>query len=283
VAEHLLSRGFRHFGFCGYRRRYSPEGDLRCDAFQACIEEAGYRMDVCAVSEPSYDQREFGSWRKELAHIARWVRRLPKPAAIMACNDDRGLQVLEACRQIGVAVPDDVAVIGVDNDECLCSLSIPPMSSVDVNGEQIGYQAAVVLEKLMSRGSPPERVLVEPRCVVCRRSTDVLAVADQAVAAAIRFIRDHACEPIYIQDVTRHVHASRSALEHRFKEAIGRTVYQEIQRTRIALAQQLLADNNLPIKQVAQQTGFRSVQYMTRVFRATLRQTPGAYRRTVRR
>ncbi len=280
ATEHLLSRGFRHFGFCGYRRRYSADGDRRCDAFRACIEAAGFRADVCAVSEPSYGQRELGTWRQELALIARWIRGLPKPAAVMACTDDRGLQVLEACRQIKVAVPDEVAVVGVANDECLCSLSIPPMSSVDANAEQIGYRAATLLDELIDGGEPPEKVLLEPRCVICRRSTDVLAIEDQHVAAAIQYIRDHACEQIYIEDITRHVHVSRSALEYRFRQALGRTVGQEIQRTRIARAQQMLADNKLPIKQVADRAGFRTVQYMTRVFRATIRQTPGAYRRS---
>lgn len=281
AAEHLLSRGFRQFGFCGYRRRYSAEGDRRCDAFQACVQEAGCRADICAISEPSYGQRELGSWRQELGLIARWIRGLPKPVAVMACTDDRGLQVLEACRQIGVAVPDEVAVVGVANDECLCSLSIPPMSSVDGNPQQIGYRAAALLDELLDGGNPPEKVLIEPRTVVCRRSTDVLAVEDQQVSEAIRFIRDHACEPIHIPDVTSHVHLSRSVLERRFKQAIGRTVYQEIQRTRMAAAQQMLADNKLPIKQIAHRAGFKSVQYMTRVFRATIHQTPGAYRRAI--
>jgi LacI family transcriptional regulator len=281
ATEHLLSRGFRHFGFCGYRRRYSADGDRRCDAFRARIEAVGCKAEICAVSEPSYGQRELGSWRQELALIARWIRGLPKPVAVMACTDDRGLQVLEACRQIGVSVPDEVAVVGVANDECLCSLSIPPMSSVDVNAEQIGYRAATLLDELLDGGNSPEKVLLEPRGVICRRSSDVLAVEDQHVAEAIRFIRDHACEPIHIPDVTRHVQLSKSVLEHRFKQAIGRTVYQEIQRTRMAVAQQMLADNKLPIKQIAHRAGFKSVQYMTRVFRATIHQTPGAYRRAI--
>jgi LacI family transcriptional regulator len=279
VAAHLLSRGFRHFGFCGYRRGYSAAGDRRCDAFLTHIQSTGYRADVCAASEPSFGQRERGSWRRELGLIARWIRDLPRPVAVMACTDDRGLQVLEACRQIGVAVPDEVAVIGVANDECLCSLSIPPMSSVDVNAEQIGYRAATLLDELLDSGRVPAKVLIEPRGVVCRRSTDVLAIEDQQVAAAIQYIRDHACERVYIEDVTKRVHLSRSALELRFKQAIGRTVGQEIQQTRIARAQQMLAENKLPIKQVAQRAGFRSVQYMTRVFRAMIQQTPAAYRR----
>ncbi len=278
--QHLLDRGFRHFGFCGYRRRYSAAADRRCDAFLELAREAGCTADVCAVSdsEPTFGQ-ELRSWKKELRLIAGWIRSLPRPVGVMACTDERGLAVLEACRQIGVAVPDEVAVIGVANDECLCALSIPPLSSVDVSAEQIGYKAATVLEELMDGGNAPEQVLLEPRCVVSRRSTDILAVGDPTVAAALAFIRDHACEQIHVEDVARHVQLSRSSLEHRLKQAISRTVYQEIQRSRIFLAQQLLADSQLPIKQIAYQTGFNSVQYMTRAFRAAIQQTPGAYRR----
>lgn len=277
--EHLLDRGFRHFGFCGYRRRFSVAWDRRCDTFLALAKEAGCTVDVCAASAPSLGRNERNSWRRELATIARWVHGLPKPLAIMACTDDRGLQVLEACREMGVAVPEEVAVIGVANDECLCALSIPPLTSVDVSAEQIGYRAAVVLEKLMNGGDSPGQVLIEPQGVVCRQSTDTMAVNDQAVAEAIRFIRAHACDQIHIADVANHVHMARSALARRLKQAMGRTIHDEIQRTRIARVQQMLIETSLPLKQVAGQAGFSSVQYMTRAFRAETRQTPAAYRR----
>ncbi len=279
AAEHLMDRGFRHFGFCGYRRRFSAAGDRRGDSFVACAQAAGGTADVCAISEPSYGQQERGSWKRELAFIGRWIRSLPKPVGVMACTDDRGLQVLEACRQIGVAVPDEVAVIGVANDKCLCALAIPPLTSVDGNPEQIGYRASAVLEELMDGGAPPRKVLLEPRGVVCRQSTDVTATNDHHVQAAIRFIRDHACERIQIGDVARHANLSRSALEHRLKRTLGRTIHQEIHRTQVMCVRQMLAETNLPLKQVAARAGFSSVQYMTRAFRGTTGQTPGAYRR----
>jgi len=277
--EHLLDRGFRHFGFCGYRRRYSVAGDRRCDAFVALAQEAGCTAYVCAASEPSLGQTERHSWKRELAAIAGWIHSLPRPLAVMACTDDRGLQVLEACRQIGVAVPEEVAVIGVANDDCLCALSIPPLTSVDVAAEQLGYRAAALLEELMDGGKSPGQVLMEPKGVVCRQSTDTVAVRDQGVAEAIRFIRDHACQQITIDDVASHVHISRSVLENRLKQTIGRTIHKEIQRTRITRVQQMLVDTSLPLKQIAHQAGFSSIQYMTRAFRATTGKTPAAYRR----
>ncbi len=270
---------FSTLGFLRLPRRFSVAWDHRCDTFIALARQAGCTVDVCAASEPSLGRPERHSWNRELSAIVRWIGELPKPLAIMACTDDRGLQVLEACRQMGVAVPEEVAVIGVANDECLCALSIPPLTSVDVSAEQIGYRAAVLLEEMMNGGASPGQVLIEPHGVVCRQSTDTMAVNDQVVAEAIRFIRAHACEQIHIADVANHVHMARSALARRLKQAIGRTIHDEIQRTRIARVQQMLIETRLPLKQVAGQAGFSSVQYMTRALRAETRQTPAAYRR----
>ncbi|HOA74598.1 MAG TPA: DNA-binding transcriptional regulator [Phycisphaerae bacterium] len=277
--EHLFDRGFRRFGFCGYRRRFSVAWDQRCDTFVDLVRQAGCTVDVCVASEPSLGPSNRHTWKRELATIARWVRGLPKPLAIMACTDDRGFQVLEACREAGIAVPEEVAVIGVANDDCLCALSVPPLTSVDVADEQIGYRAAALLDELMNGGRNPGQVLVEPRGVICRHSTDTMAVSDQAVAEAIRFIRSHACEQIHIDDVANHVHMTRSVLARRLKQALGRTIHDEIQRTRIARVQEMLTETNLPLKQVAGHAGFSSVQYMTRAFRALTGQTPAAYRR----
>lgn len=280
--EHLLRQGFRHFGFCGYRRRYSAAGDRRCDTFVELARDAGCTAGVCAVSnaEPTAGC-EMRAWKRDIDIVSRWLRSLPRPVAVMACTDDRGLLVLEACRRIGAVVPDEVAVIGVANDECLCGLSLPPLSSVDLGAETVGYRAAALLDRLIDGGEAPTRLLVEPRDIVSRRSTDVLAVEDPVAAAALRFIRDHACEQLRVDDVARHVRLSRSSLKNRLKQVLGCTIHQEIQRTRIANAQRLLANSSMPIKQVAQLAGFSSVQYLTRAFRAAMQQTPSVYRRSL--
>jgi LacI family transcriptional regulator len=208
------------------------------------------------------------------------VAGLPKPVGIMTANDDRGLQLLDACRRVRAPVPDQVAVLGVDNDEYLCSLSLPSLSSIDINSEETGYQAAALLDQMMGGKRPPARLPeIEPAGVIVRRSTDVLATQDADVIRAVQFIREHACQPLRVPDVLDHVSVSRATLEPRFRDVLGRTIHQEIHRVRIERAKTLLVETDLPIKQVAQQAGFKTVQYLTRVFRAVAGQPPAAFRR----
>jgi LacI family transcriptional regulator len=189
--EHLATCGFKHFGFCGPPPRRNAWMDLRRDLFQQSVHEAGL---ACHVFD-TIPKAAANAWEVEQELIATWILRLPKPIGIMASNDDRGQQVLDACRRVNVLVPDDVAVIGVDNDEILCNLSSPPLSSVDINTQQVGYQAAALLERMMAgRPAPKQPLLLAPHGVVSRESTDVLATEDRELAAAIRHIREHACE-----------------------------------------------------------------------------------------
>lgn len=275
--EHLRERGFRQFGFCGILRGLDPAMDGRADKFCGHLEEAGLH---CSRFEP-----ERGSvWEREERRIAQWVRSLPKPAGVMTCNDNRGLQVLRACVSVGVAVPDQIAVIGAGNDDCLCSLSHPPLSSVDLGPEAIGYEAAALLDRMMSgRRAPAPRIQVPPRRIVTRRSTDVLATEDQAVVTAVRFIRSNAYDDICVGDVLRQVNLSRSALEPRLKQVIGRTIHQEIHRIRLERVKALLSTTDLPTKQISAQAGFHSVQYLARVFRTATGLTPASYRKRMRR
>ena len=199
----------------------------------------------------------------------------------MAGNDERGLQVLDACRRAGAVVPDDVAVIGVDNDESLCDLAIPPLTSIDVNAEGIGYEAAALLDRMMS-GNKPARGLkpirIAPRAVVTRRSTDVIASEDEEVNRAVRYIREQAPAGLQVSGVLAYMGMSRAALQQRMKQITGRTIHQEIQRVRLARVKELLVMSPMTIKQVARLSGFASVQYMTRVFRAGTGETPAKYR-----
>jgi LacI family transcriptional regulator len=170
AAEHLLERGFRHFAFFGYQRKLHPKLDLRGDCFQQSIEQAGFH---CQVLRDVKRQRP-RTWEQEQAWIARWVSELPTPVGILAANDDRGLQLLDACRRSQVAVPDQVAVLGVDNDEYLCDLSLPSLSSIDVNSEETGYQAAALLDRLMDGKRLPKRIPeIKPQGVIVRRSTEI--------------------------------------------------------------------------------------------------------------
>ncbi|HEY5912802.1 MAG TPA: DNA-binding transcriptional regulator [Verrucomicrobiae bacterium] len=276
AAEHLRERGFRHFGFCGFPRGLDPPLDDRGDAFRDYLEALGITCSLFPADRAV-------AWDLEQRRLVSWIRSLPKPAGILTCNDSRGLQVLRACVQAGVAVPDHVAVIGAGNDDCLCDLSHPPLSSVDLAPEAIGYEAAALLDRLMDRRAPPSSaLLVPPRGIVTRLSTDVLATEDDAVSRAAGFIRTHARGDIRVRDVLAHLKLSRSALEPRLKRVLGRTIHQEIHHVRLERVKTLLATTHLPTKQIAEQAGFHSVQYLTRVFRRATGKTPAAYRKRMR-
>lgn len=274
-AEHLLDRGFRHFGFCGLREGYLAVYDRRGQGFQAAIDDAGFACH----RYPASRARRIG-WEQEQERIARWLTSLPKPVGIMTSNDDRGLQVLDACHRIGAAVPDEVAVIGVENDEYLCHLSVPPLTSITINSEETGYRAAELLDRLMSgRKVQKTTVLTPPAQVVARRSTDVLATDDDLVVRAVRFIRQRACDRIGVAEVLQHTDVSRRRLEPRLKEVLGRTIQQEIRRVQIERAKELLARTPMPVKQIAAEAGFGTVQYFTRVFTQAAGQPPASYRK----
>ncbi len=285
AAEHLLERGFRRFAYCGFNG--ADYSDLRRRSFQECIARAGF---PCLVFDEPRKPRRAGTLGYEEhgleyeAHVARWLRDLPKPVGLMACNDVRGQQVLNACRDSDVAVPDEVAVIGVDNDELLCELSDPPLSSVVPNTERIGYEAAALLDRMMAGQAAPRRpIFVEPAQLVTRRSTDVLAIDDRHVAAAVRFIREHACEGIDVSDVLGAVPLSRSALERRFVKALGHSPKEQILRSRLGRARQLLAETDFSLAVVAEKVGFEHPEYLSVIFKKKTGLTPGHFRQQARR
>lgn len=278
AAEHLLERGFRHFGFCAVSG--APWSDARRDAFQRSVARAGHECSVYRLPPDTRGQR---TWEEQEQRLTGWVRSLPKPVGIMVCNDPRGQLVLEACRRARVAVPEEAAVIGVDNDEPLCEIADPPLSSVIPDHRRVGYEGAALLDRLMAGAAPPEGpVYVPPVGLVTRRSTDVLAIDDADVAAAVRFIREHACDGIGTGDVLRRVSLSRSTLQRRFRNVLGRSIHDEILRVRLRRVQELLAQSDLPINVVSAKAGFAHRQYLGNVFKAKLGQTLAAFRKRLR-
>jgi len=279
AAAHLLERGFRAFGYCGFAgEAWAAE---RRDGFAAAVGAAG---PAPAVYESPWRGRRVPAWDVDADRIAAWLRRLPRPLGVMACNDLRGQHVLEACRRTGLAVPEQVAVVGVDNEELLCRLCDPPLSTVVPNARRIGYAAAGLLADLMAGGRPGAAdTRVPPVGVVTRQSTDTLAIDDPDVAAAVRFIREHACEGIRVADVLRHVPVARSLLERRFRRAVGRSPHAEIRQAQVRRATELLADTDLPLRRVAELTGFPHAEYLSYLFKRTTGQSPREYRRANRR
>lgn len=272
AARHFMERGFKNFAYCGNPR--FVWSDLRGNHFMRFVSEAGYPVFAC--QSPS---GEVGDDQADIEHIAQWVASLPKPVGILACYDFRGRQVLDACRLRGIAVPDEVAVLGVDNDDLLCNLCHPPMSSIIPNMQQTGYRAAELLDRLMDgEKAHPEVRFIEPLGVATRQSTDTLAIEDSNLVRAIRYIRDHACEGISVKDVLRAVPQSRRILESRFKKLVGRTPHEEILRVQIDRAKVLLAETELPMAQIAERAGFAHVEYFSAVFKREAGSPPSRYR-----
>ncbi len=277
AADHLLERGFTHFGYCGYEGRIWSQ--RRQEGFCERLQE---RHMSCNVYESPRRRRPL-SWRREQSVAGAWLRSLAKPVGIMACNDLRGRQVIETCLQAGFRVPDDVAVVGVDEDRLQCDLAYPPLSSVALNLERAGYQAAELLDGLMSgRIKRPQCILVEPTWVIPRRSTDVVAIDDRHVAAAVRFIRDHFPQAITVDEVVAEVGISRRNLEIRFARYLGRSLREEIQRARLAWGKRLLAETDLSAEKIAELSGFSSPSYLSSVFRREVGMTLTEYRRRLR-
>jgi len=284
AAEHLLERGFRLFAYCGFTgANYSIR---RLKYFPARVREAGYDCHVYPPSEASVVD-ESGNLQKEVEQhgilyeddVAEWIRSLPKPIGIMACNDIRGQQVLNACRAIGVAVPDEVAVVGVDNDEVLCELSDPPLSSVAPDTWRIGFEAAALLDRMMRNEAPPRRkTFIAPKGVVTRQSTDVTAIEDREIARAVRMIRERACDGLSVEGILDEIPMSRSTLDRRFREALGRSPKAEIMRVRMERVKQLLLETDFSLAEIARRTGFRHTEYFSTIFKRKVGVTPGRYR-----
>jgi LacI family transcriptional regulator len=284
AVEHFLERGFRNFAFCGFAS--ADYSDNRSRAFAALVEEAGFG---CHVYQPSGKRRPVGTMALEQgglateAEVAQWVEALPKPVGLMACNDIRGQQVLNACRDVEIAVPEDVAVLGVDNDDVLCDLSHPTLSSVLPDTRRTGFEAAALLERMIGGEPPPQMTTrIPPLGVVTRRSTDVLAIEDRHLARAVRFIRENACEGITVEDVLADIPLSRSVFERRFARLFGHSPKAEILRARLDRIKRLLAETELPLKQIAAKIGFEHPEYLNVVFKEQTGQTPGQYRAAFR-
>lgn len=271
AAEHFFERDFRHFAFLGDNRfRWSEN---RRAAFVAAVAAKGLPVAV-------YSRRRRVAAADDDEVVEAWLAGLPKPVGLLACYDLRGRQAIDACRRAGIAVPDEVAVLGVDDDEVLCGLVSPPLSSVMPDAIGAGRVAAELLERMM-RGDSIERDewLLPPLGIAMRQSTDVLAIDDAVVVAAVRMIRDHACRGIRVADLTRAFRISRRSLEHRFTKRLGHTPHEEIARVQFRRVEQLLRETDLPLAAVAARAGFRHTEYMSVAFTKRHGVPPSHWRR----
>jgi LacI family transcriptional regulator len=282
AADHLLERGFVNVAYCGYEGLSYSERRLK--RFRPYVEDHGLECRVYLSPPPRANARQrdvecVGVLREQ--GLAEWISLLPKPVGIMACNDVRGQQVLNTCREMDVAVPEQLALLGVDNDEVLCELSDPPMTSVELDTQTTGHEAAALLDRMMNGEAPPaEAIFIDPVGIVARQSTNVLAIEDAHVAAAMRFIRLHAIDGCDVEDVVGNAAISRRALERRFSKVLSRTINEELLRVQVDRVKQLLTETDWPLAQVADRSGFLFPEYMSVVFKREMGTTPGEYRRS---
>jgi LacI family transcriptional regulator len=275
AAEHLLGRGFTSFGFCGFPR--CAWSDRRQQSF---CEHLQTHQHSCHVYHPPQNV----PWPREQALVASWLKSLPRPVGVLACNDLRGRQVIDACRHAELRVPDDVAVLGVDDDRLFCEMANPPLSSVALNLDRVGYQAAELLDALMSgRITQPQRIAVQATWVIERRSTSLRVVNDRRVMVALRFIDNHFRQAITVDDVVAAADVSRRGLEICFKRHLGWSIRDEIQRARLDWSKKLLGETNLTIEKIAELAGFCDAPYMSRVFQRQLHLSPNEYRQQSRK
>jgi LacI family transcriptional regulator len=273
AARHFLDKGFRHFAYIGFEDWWWSL--KRKEGFRQVLQQAGYE-----IHSYSSATRKKLKWSDELPQVADWIQSLPKPIAVMGCNDDRGELVIEACKIANAFVPDEVSVIGVDNDQLVCDLCNPPLSSISLSLEKSGYEAAKLLDQLMSKKlRSPYNIYITPTHVATRRSTDLLAIDDKEVATAVRFIQNNIKKNLCVSDVVDQTTLSRRVLEKRFRKLLNKSIHVEIKQSRIKLMEQMLHDSTMSIIEIAHELNFGDVTHFSRYFRKEKGLSPNQYRK----
>ncbi|MDA0814655.1 MAG: DNA-binding transcriptional regulator [Verrucomicrobia bacterium] len=276
IASHFLERGFTGFGYCGVDDDKRWE-QLRRKAFTATIKEHGFHIDFY---KPTYHGDSNKNWEREQHLIGEWLLGLKKPVGIMASHDSQGVQLLDACRRVGVKVPDEVAVVSVDNDPVLCELASPPLSSLDQNVRRIGFEAAAMLNRMMhGEKVATENYFFAPGEVVTRLSSDVIAVDDRNLSAAMQYIRMNALGTIDVAAIATAAGMCRRSLEKKFTKTFGISPMGQVHGIRLSNVKRLLIETDHPLEHVARLSGFEYHEYMSRFFKKRTGITPGQFRR----
>jgi len=268
-AEYFLKKGFRHFAFYGFKDIvWSRERSM---GYEERVKAAGYEVNY-------FEHRKSRSrelWYYKPSSLSEWLINLPKPIALMTCDDNQGLHITEACRHAGIRIPEEVAVLGVDNDAMLCELSDPPLSSISLDAEKGGYEAARLLEQMIRSGSGEAAdIIVEPTQVVTRHSTDIYATNDTYIATALRFIHQNIDKNLKVEDVQRQVPLSRRSLEKRFHQITGYPVYEYIYNLRIEKFTERLLETDMTIFEIALDLGLNDSKNIARQFKQIKGCTP---------
>ena len=279
-ADYFLNRQYTNFAFVGDVKN-KPWSFERMKGFMERVKERGCRCDVYPLP-PRNERNDFGMEQKRLR---AWLRNLPKPVALMAARDLRARQVLDTCMDSRISVPHEIAVLGVDNDEILCETTTPSLSSIPLNGENTGYECAKLLdEQMRGTGSTKESCVLTLGMVsvVTRRSTDTTCVSDPLIARALAFIEASFSQPLTVADVARHLNISRRLLEMKARKFLGRTICEEIQRTRLNRARSMLRNTKLTVSEIAFDCGFYDPSHLGLWFRKAFQISPSAFRASFR-
>ncbi len=271
ASRHLIERGFRRFAFCGYENcDWSYKRGL---AFSESLKNAGLKLNSWLDLSEHYNERN-------LKRIRGWIEELEKPIALLACHDDRARHVLEACQLDGINVPEQIAILGVDNDPLRCDLADPPLSSIALNCWQAGFKAAKLLHQIITSGQPSQEIIViQPTHVQTRQSTDILAIDDPEIALALKYIRLNAKKQLTVEDVAEAASMSRRSLERRFQKTVKSSVMKRIRKERVALISNRLVSTNESISKIAMDFSMSSFKYFAAYFKNETGMTPRDYRR----
>jgi len=279
AADHFWERGFRNFAF------FCPDNTLwskrRGDAFQGRLAEHGATCEYCRF--PKAEMKNYlldAILKRSDNFLENWLRSLPKPTGLLAAIDLHAAYILEACTSAGIAVPEEIAILGCGDDKLHCSLFLPQLSSIDLNSRRIGYEAARLLDKKMSgKRLPSLPIIIPPAGIVTRQSTDIIAVQDAEVARTLKAIRERFTEPIGVQQIIADIPVSRRTLERRFQQWIGRTIEQELIRVRLEQAKFLIRETQFQITKIGPRVGILDPHYFMRFFHRETGLTPSQYRR----
>lgn len=274
AAEFFLSKGFQNFAFYGYRDAvWSQE---RCEGFYECIAAHGFGNNFYVYQEQSLDDL----WFFESPPLLTWLESLPKPTALMACDDNQGNRITEVCRVNNIRVPDKIAILGVDNDDIICNLSDPPLSSINHNIVRGGFEAAALIDRLLNDEERScQDVVLQPVNVVNRQSTDFYSTTDVHIHTALTYIHQNLASEITVSDIVRQVPLSRRLLEIRFKQVTKQSIHKYIFNLRMERFAQLLLSSDAPIADVAEQVGINNFKNLSRQFKALKKVSPNEYRK----
>ena len=278
-AEYFIKKGFRHFAFYGMRGYVWS--DERYQGFRDTVRKTNPEYSFSVLNSTSQNNH----WFYDPIQLTTWLQSLPKPVAVMACDDNLAYHITEACHQAegggNCRIPDDIAVLGVDNDETICRLASPNLSSLSQNVEQSGYDVALLIDQLMrDPGAAWEDVMVHPTHIVTRQSTDIFANNDPHIAEILKYIHKNISRKIQVDDLVKLVPLSRRLLEERFKKSMGRSIYDYVIKERIEKMAQLLCEGH-SVSEAAVELGFSDIKNVSRTFKQIKGMTPSEYRQHI--